>query len=1153
MILKFPDINTLRLALTSGIVPPAVALTPASAGYDEQEALWVETDATLSRGTQNELKKLGVQVARASGSAAIADVSCWPELLPLQTDSGRVDRPEQTPYLFDLASGEELARFVNEMLRLGNDRQSYRWLEADGSPRVLLRVVGPPYYTLLRVLDRNGNEAGPRAFLERAPGVWVELGWTHPFVEHLKPAAGQLLFLQPPGRWTAIDEQPFHDIYEVLEFPLPNLPSHYHEGQLPMKVKVTPTLKKGGAPELEEMWVVMDNPLEEVNSFVQNEDEKILQRLLFAVGEKDGKVTIVLRARPSKLPPLELKLKADRYRPFSKMPNLFLPVGTYLHPKLRRDVVRNLFAEDPNTITWLARHDDGSCVPHRLAENAFRPLSEWVEYVLDHDRQPLQAWVQAAQFEFEAFICDEEQKDKPKKPPSDRMRNKKGRDGGDTAAGDAALFEYMDRPRKPDEPAPVLDAFSALPKATPNELQIQLRAVEEKFMALPSGLDTPQRQQLWPELASLNTALGDAENAGICWINALWHLEQVPAGWKWNWFRAEAAAVPNFSERGTPHNRSWVTPILLAPEKTGEASGDDLDRLFALEEPKQADVRTLAAYVVWASARTPVSAALVARLQPVQHFLEKNEHLLPVRAVWLAWSHLVHLARGDVLALARTRDRLLERLFHNGLRPELDLPSFLRFAGQPGGTRFRGVRDWFVKMCDRMHRWSDLPENRGYYPNHQTKMYIDLMFAFGLARLGEHDACHDLLNRAREQIADSAGDLHPLLFNAFKYRIEQALNGRAPQGALPAELLEHLERMSHNDRYAADRLRKSSRILEPDTNLDPYRHYFSRMNDLEKSLAELADLYDRNEVVERVARLLKQIPQSATAPETRGKILLKSLEIAPRVSEAFARTILEQVVPAFDALPPARDSVTYSDLHAPLLEKALFVAAHFDRLEHIVPLMSRFQALLEAGKTDYALKVMDELAGRCLRGLRKLGMREQIESLLSFMANLILSDKDQKSLTVDPTTDTLKQLRALLHVAGGWYYFNRATQAESVMQTARSLLLRKIILSEDNTSLEAREKAALAATYAATLGQAPREVAQKRLEELVTKLEGIKDSWTTGSYYSRLQLEIVEAVVLAVVSDDFTMGAQARRWLDDDEFLVRRRIHRDMKALMAHA
>ena len=80
-----------------------------------------------------------------------------------------------------------------------------------------------------------------------------------------------------------------------------------------------------------------------------------------------------------------------------------------------------------------------------------------------------------------------------------------------------------------------------------------------------------------------------------------------------------------------------------------------------------------------------------------------------------------------------------------------------------------------------------------------------------------------------------------------------------------------------------------------------------------------------------------------------------------------------------------------------------------------------------------------------------------------------------------------------------------------------------------------------------------REVAQQRIEELFTQVVGIKDTFTTNNFYYRSQLDVVEAVVLAVVSDDFTMGTDARRWLDDDEFLVRRRIHRDMKAIIAHA
>jgi hypothetical protein len=43
-----------------------------------------------------------------------------------------------------------------------------------------------------------------------------------------------------------------------------------------------------------------------------------------------------------------------------------------------------------------------------------------------------------------------------------------------------------------------------------------------------------------------------------------------------------------------------------------------------------------------------------------------------------------------------------------------------------------------------------------------------------------------------------------------------------------------------------------------------------------------------------------------------------------------------------------------------------------------------------------------------------------------------------------------------------------------------------------------------------------------------------------------VRLRVVEAAVLAIVNDDFALGPAVRRWLDDDEFRVRRRIHRDL-------
>ncbi|HEY7154097.1 MAG TPA: hypothetical protein VH575_09095 [Gemmataceae bacterium] len=1160
MIVKFPDLDTLQLALTSGAVPADVARKPAVAGFGEEDQLWVETSAKLPAAAQKELKRLGAVVCKSSGGALSSEVSCWPELLPLLPDDTPLDSLEQTPVLFDVRGGEELSRLVMEMLRLGNDRQSFRWLEETNwragsrqrpeNSRALLRVVGPPYYSLLRAIDQLGGPGvAPHAFVERAPGVWIELGHRHPLSESIRPPKGKLLLLRSPRLWTLVPDAPFRDVYEMVEFQLPDGATHWQDNPLSTRLHVAPRLRQAGPADGAELWVLRGEAIDELNRFVQNAEDQLLARLAFAVGEKNGQRVVVLRVRQSKLPPPVIVLPAEAYKSYLKIPNLFLPAGCILHPPLRRDVVRKLLAEDVNHIAWLAPGANGSFTSEGLPDDVFRPLTDWVDYVLDRDKEMLQAWMQAMQFDFEPFICDEEQSSKPKKPPaSEKPRGPKSDRSAKPAAGDTGemmTFEASDEIAEDAEDVPLED-FAAIEESESSELRKALAAVEGEFLALPGTLDDDAHQALWPLLADLYAQLRKFEDAGICWLNALWEPSESANGigkWIAAWFRAEVVGAARSTLAEKP---SWIARVAAAQGRDREVTTEDLDRLLHSEDPTTADLRALAAHLAWSARRHPRPAPLMQRLQAVQRFLEKHEKLLPVRACWLAWYHLVQLLDGDALALARARDRLLERLFQSGLRPEQDLPSFLRSAGQASRQRFRDVGEWMRELGDKAHAWAE--ETRDPAQKPPTAPYINLLFAFGMARLGEVDAGKQLMKRASRVLADK-DEAHTFLLHSFEYRINEALEGRPHTGPLPSPLMEQRNAMIPMLRYVVDRLRKHSRILEPEQDIDPYSPWLARVNDIEKALAEVVELPDRKEIQTRLQKLLKDVPRGASGHETRARVLRTALEVAPRVSEDFAKEMLDRALPAYDALPPLESlsdekKLTALEHQAKFLEKGLFTAAHFGQTDRVHPLAMRFQKMLQTQRGSRAIEFVEKTAGQCFHSLRKLGMRDEIDNLLTQMADVVLEGKDLDTLVkkINFKEDSPAPLKALLHVASSWCYFGRDHQADPVLRTVRSVLFKAAY-----PSLKQKD---LACAYARTVGQTTMEAAKKRLEEIFRELKGVRESFTSGSHFSVLQLDVIESVVLAVVSDDFTQGTQTRRWLDDDEFLVRRRIHDDHRKMV---
>jgi hypothetical protein len=1152
MILLFPDYDTLRLALTSNVVPPDVTLAPAAVSFDAQGKIFVEPTETISKAAAKNLDKLGVKGSKRHASDAPEEVGSWPQILPVVKDPAPPVLSSQAPVLFELRSADDLPLIVTEMLRLGNDRQSFRWFAAKDegeSKRVLLRVIGPPYYTLLRALDR-GAAGGVRAYLERAPRVWVEIGHAHPLATQIRVADKQLVLVRPPRDWLFLDDAPFQDVYDIMQFKLPAAPVAWAEAKAPKKMSVPLKLTAGNAADVPELWVLREDGVRQLDELVRDADDRLIQRLMFAVATDAKKQrTVVLRTRPSKLSPPVLPLEnALGFKPFWKLPNLFVPVGKRLHPTLRRDAVRKLLAEDADQVVWLYPDDKGSFTPESVPDGAFRSLEDWVDYVIEAEQNPLAAWIEATRFDFDHFICKDA--GGPKTKPDKGDKEPRAKEDEDVKGGKGSVAAPKPA-AKPTAKAKATDPTDFLPPPEvvkpPSEWKIKREELEKKFMLIDGGLDAPERQELWPELAKANTGMGDATEAAVCWLNALWEAEPAQAEWLSGWVRSEMPGV------------------------AGTVKAEDFDKRLNSPTVSVPDARAVVAAFLWLTAQNPVPEWLVKRLPAVQKYLETHERALPVRAVWLAGYRLAQVSGADVLGLARVRDRVLLRLFEEGLSAERDLPSFLRFAGLRDSERLRVVRDKSLELHLSVRKWVE--DSAAAQKNEALKQnlaYIDLLFAFALGKLGEATQAKRLLEDARKAMevpVPAAGDdaikaavVRNFLFKAFKYRVEQVLAGKPHAGPMAADVIDALEEIGKKGasgsvnnpyklaKYVIDRMREQSNIMEPQEKLDPYADWTKHGDALKKELAELSGVRDAGRLAEKIRRLHREGVSGKATKEVQFLVLHEAIPLTPRVGETFAVEMLAHVPAALTVGPPQPgEPADMPKKQGELLARSLNVAGHFDRSDLVQKLVAQFGELVHSKPEETRFKLINVVAGQALRSLRKLGLRDEIDRFLTRLQSEVLRGANladlRKRHAAKPESWSAV-LQTLLNLAAGWLTFGLNDHAAPILDEARNELL-----NPTGMKFQPKDYTELARAYVSALGQGPSETGLPRITELFRKMDAgkITNTWTTAPYYSRLHLNLVEDVILAVVSDEFALGPAGRKWLDDDEYLVRKRVHADMR------
>jgi hypothetical protein len=416
---------------------------------------------------------------------------------------------------------------------------------------------------------------------------------------------------------------------------------------------------------------------------------------------------------------------------------------------------------------------------------------------------------------------------------------------------------------------------------------------------------------------------------------------------------------------------------------------------------------------------------------------------------------------------------------------------------------------WLRSLRDRAQTWVKASPLPGLLP--PTDAYTDLIFAYGLARLDQPDMAQEL-RACAANVLGSMGEVHAFLLEAYSYRIGQALEAKPLARPLAQSVLDRFKGMCDHEISIIDRLRRHSRIIEPDQRIDPYRMYLARSRERERQLAELDDMTDAVELASRVRKLLQSLPKERDIG-TQRQMLMAALDAAPRVGEDLAREVLDVVLSAYEAAPKVT-SPHLLDEADNVLERAFFVAGAFNLVQFGGPLAGRFDHLLHKDHEGVALFGLEGLARQSFRTLRKLGMRDEINRLVNRLANTLLRGHEV------PDID-LHTMPALLVVAAEWYFLGRDAEAEKVLLAARAMLPR-------NDPLKHLQQTKLACAYASTVGQAPVALAQKLFEELFEELKGVRDLFSSATHFSVSQLQFIESVVLAVVGDAITPGLQGR-------------------------
>ncbi len=1095
---QFKNQNELLIALNSEMIPMAVQEMPVKYRRNNKGVINVLTDQSFKRAQINELKKAGLTCLGKQDAKLFQSVNHWAEIIQPIALASEVDC--SATVLFLIADAKNLYSLAGELLRLGCDRQSFCFLS---NSQAMLRAIQPPYYSVMKALDKIN---GLGAYLASPVGqdeLWTELGYEHALTQHIKIPEQSLGLISANGDWQYLPNGKWISIYDAMQVELPG-ELHKQEAidfsrHFIVKLKLV-FAARTTSPTL---WVIKKDAINMTENLVRHLPEKDINQLLFTVcGDVDHPI-VILKSRPSQGHAPVLEITGESCSNWMDIENLFLPYDAIIEPPLRREKIKELLANDPDSLTILspANSDQDAAMVgvevDRISHSAFSPLDEWVDYIVHSEHKNLQPWIRAVNFEFDRFESTGlEWTDK--KPQAKQERTKARANRSETPVDPLGQQNTRDSQRqaglKPELASPEFDWDAQINGSQETSAdESALAEIERRFLDADSPADDPDRLNMWHQMALYNYRLGKHRDAALCWVRAAWNNEARSAELLQQWSDCELASV----------------------KQPGKDNRVFIDEMMKVDAPSIHQLRAVATMVICNPEIYTDS------INEIKLWFDTYDTVLDLRTFWLVRTTLSRLMGNDHLQLAHARDRILLRLC-NGLSLDQDVPSFLRYCGSE-------TADTDSTTVNRLQE--QLEVLLGYYESTQRNMspleapailtsaYIRLIFAWGFARLSHHDRANELLAQASSQLPKD-DPVHTFLKENYTLRVQHALQGLPMETPISAELSRQLIPLEAFLRYKVDRLRQVSCILEVQERLDPVAGFQLGGEDPRGSeFAELRGMEDTEQLRIRISYITEQAISTATDLEHKVRLLDGVMDFFPLLGESVAIPNLRLIINHLDEIPALQRCV--------LLEEALMMSGYFGRGDMVRELVARLEAsLVELSGSD--LLQMAKTLSVCLSSLRRVGLTQEAVHILETVFESIAGDD-------------VSAVIARLQVVTGLAELDQTARFQEVFamgERALAMNMRDLIL---NDRLEVIKAMASASSHL------PLADAIAQLQSLARQLPQITDSFNTNSHFCLSVLQFMESLVFGFAGDKLSLGELGRKWLAEDEYLIRRRIQIDVQ------